>query len=84
MTSGKGGNMERYVEIIGGGITGLTAALYCEKGIRYKIIEKENKIGGILRDWEIKSEWYCETANICRQRKSGLSYGQENNLIYLK
>ncbi len=41
---------KKYVAIIGAGITGLTTAFYLKKaGIKFKIFEKTNHIGGVIR-----------------------------------
>ena len=41
---------DRNIAIIGGGITGLTAAYYLKKaGLRFKVFEKSDHLGGVIR-----------------------------------
>ena len=46
----------KNIAIIGAGITGLTAAYYLKKaGIKFKIFEKSNHIGGVIRTEKINN-----------------------------
>ncbi len=79
--------MRKDIEIVGGGITGLTAGLYCKKrGIEYKIIEKEEENGGILRDWKVNGDWYYRNCQYLSAREEWFKLwpGEEFDIFTVK
>jgi len=52
-------NDNKYIAIIGAGITGLTTAYYLKKaGIKFKIFEQSDHIGGVIRTKSTKNFLY--------------------------
>ncbi|MBU1013533.1 MAG: protoporphyrinogen oxidase [Bacteroidetes bacterium] len=52
-------NDHKYIAIIGAGITGLTTAYYLKKaGIKFKIFEQSDHIGGVIRTKSTKNFLY--------------------------
>ena len=51
--------MKKKLVIVGGGITGCALALYASrKNFSVEIYEKNNSLGGILRDEKLKNDLY--------------------------
>ena len=73
------GRVQRSAVVIGGGISGMTAALsLVQKNVPVKLIEKENRLGGLVRNMYLLYPTYTDSADFIEDRIKAV--GENTNI----